>query len=96
MNRMLYSAASIAAVSLGLLIAQASGPYEAPQIKGDPGGRYLTHITTDKPIYRTGEKLYVRAVVLRANGHTPMTVPERRRSKSKDPKATSSLPALPR
>jgi len=33
--------------------------------------RYLTHVATDKPIYRTGEKLYVRGVVLSASGHTP-------------------------
>src|SRR5687767_5424498 len=32
---------------------------------------FLTHIATDKPIYRIGEKVYVRGVVLRANGHTP-------------------------
>ena len=38
--------------------------------------RYLTHVTTDKPIYRTGEKLYVRGVVLRADGHTPMITPQ--------------------
>src|SRR5262249_19312877 len=35
--------------------------------------RYLIHVTTDKPIYRTGERLYVRGVVLRAGGHTPMS-----------------------
>ena len=40
----------------------------------DLGGpeRYLTHVSTDKPIYRPGEKLYVRGVVLRADGHSPM------------------------
>src|SRR5262245_50783208 len=32
----------------------------------------LTHISTDKPIYRSGEKVYVRAVVLSASGHSPM------------------------
>ena len=35
--------------------------------------RYLAHISTDKPIYRTGEKVYVRSVVLHAANHTPMT-----------------------
>jgi len=32
---------------------------------------YLTHIATDKPIYRSGERLYVRAVMLQASGHLP-------------------------
>jgi hypothetical protein len=42
------------------------------RIAGSPE-RYLTHVSTDKPIYRSGEKVYVRGVFLRANGHTPMT-----------------------
>src|SRR5262249_28557388 len=33
----------------------------------------VIHVSTDKPIYRTGERLYVRGVLLRADGHTPMT-----------------------
>jgi hypothetical protein len=33
---------------------------------------YLTHISTDKPVYHTGERLYARGVFLRANGHSPM------------------------
>jgi hypothetical protein len=46
-----------------------------PQAGSNPGGteRYLTHVSTDKPIYRIGEKVYVRGVFLRANGHSPMT-----------------------
>jgi alpha-2-macroglobulin-like protein len=48
--------------------------------------RYLTHITTDKPIYRIGEKVYVRAVVLRAIGHTPMTSPGTASFEIKGPK----------
>jgi len=41
---------------------------------GDLGGgeRYLTHVSTDKPIYRPGEKVYVRGVILHANKHTPL------------------------
>jgi hypothetical protein len=35
------------------------------------GSGYLTHISTDKPIYRLGEKVYVRGVVLSADGHFP-------------------------
>ena len=40
----------------------------------DLGGteRYLAHLSTDKPIYRTGEHLYARSVVLNAANHTPM------------------------
>jgi len=34
--------------------------------------RYLTYISTDKPIYRAGEKVYVRGVLLSANGHKPI------------------------
>src|SRR5688572_15761492 len=34
--------------------------------------RYLTHVSTDKPIYRIGEKVYVRGVVLRADSHSPV------------------------
>ena len=51
------------------------------QISGDAGSTsYLTHVTTDKPIYRGGEKLYVRGVVLSADGHTPMLSLTRRAS----------------
>src|SRR5207247_5816288 len=48
---------------------------EAPQNAAEFGGveRYLVHVSTDKPIYRSGERLYVRGVFLRAAGHTPMT-----------------------
>ena len=35
------------------------------------GSGYLTHISTDKPIYRLGEKVYVRGVILSADGHFP-------------------------
>ncbi len=40
----------------------------------DLGGseRYLTHVSTDKPIYRLGEHVYVRAVILKADDHTPL------------------------
>src|SRR5512145_3194533 len=33
--------------------------------------RYLAHVSTDKPVYRSGEKVYVRAVILHAADHTP-------------------------
>jgi len=33
---------------------------------------YRVHVATDKPIYRTGERVYVRGVVLRENGYSPL------------------------
>jgi len=72
---MLRAATSVAV--WGVFIAAAfiqGGPAAAPQGIADLGGaeRYLTHVATDKPIYRTGEKLYVRGIVLSADGHSPM------------------------
>jgi len=34
--------------------------------------RFLTHVSTDKPIYRPGERLYTRAVVLHHVTHNPL------------------------
>jgi hypothetical protein len=34
--------------------------------------RYLTHVSTDKPIYKEGEIVYVRGVVLEARSRTPV------------------------
>src|SRR5689334_6812910 len=77
----------------GLLVAagfilgsQLPGPM--PQIANDTGGveRYLTHVSTDKPIYRTGEKVYVRAVVLHAISHYPITSPGTTSFEIKGPK----------
>ena len=34
--------------------------------------RFLTHVSTDKPIYRAGENVYVRGVVLEAHKHLPL------------------------
>ena len=57
-----------------ILGGQAPGPSVVHQVASNQAttDRYLTHVSTDKPIYRTGEKVYVRAFVLRAIGHTPM------------------------
>ena len=61
---------------VGLLIAtQFTFGLQVQQESYDLGAAYRTHVSTDKPIYRTGEKLYVRGVVLRAEGHAPMTFP---------------------
>lgn len=42
----------------------------------DFGGadRYLTLLSTDKPIYRAGEKVYLRGVLLKADDHTPLAM----------------------
>lgn len=34
--------------------------------------RYLTHLSTDKPVYKIGENVYLRGVVLDALGNTPL------------------------
>ena len=58
-----------------------------PIVNGtDASDRYLTHVSTDKPIYRTGEKVYVRAVVLQAISHYPMTNPGTASFEVKGPK----------
>jgi hypothetical protein len=36
--------------------------------------RTLTYVNTDKPMYRPGEKVYVRGVVLNAHTHVPLPV----------------------
>jgi hypothetical protein len=63
-------------VAVGFILGgEAPAPSTVPQRAEVPASSflYLTHVTTDKPIYRTGEKLYVRGVVLRADDHSPMT-----------------------
>ncbi len=73
----------VAAVSIGGLFIAAGfvlggevRPFAAPAQTAAEFGvveRYLIHVSTDKPIYRSGERLYVRGVLLRADGHTPIT-----------------------
>ena len=64
-------------VTVGICFFIAAGLMLSRQTLRSPGGLeitpdfYLTHISTDKPIYRTGEKLYVRGVLLSEAGHTP-------------------------
>ena len=74
------------AIVLGLsCLANSQKNDETPLGKADPprtkkeamealGGdeRYLTFVSTDKPIYKAGEKVYVRGVVLNAANHKPM------------------------
>src|SRR5688572_23329266 len=55
------------------LIARAEDKQPAaPAINLGGPDRYLTHVATDKPIYRPNEKLYVRAVTLHSSKHTPL------------------------
>src|SRR5215472_8194895 len=79
-NNMLYAAAGVGCLFIAggfILGGHAPAPPRTPQNVANIGiERYLTHVATDKPIYRTGEKVYVRGVVLRADGHTPMTNPQ--------------------
>src|SRR5215470_7159279 len=71
------SIAGIFIAAIFILGGQAPARLPAPQIPDDLGGveRYQIHVATDKPIYRTGERVYVRGVLLRADGHTPLTGP---------------------
>jgi len=68
-----------------LLRAFASSQHTVPADNGDSphaekattqalGGpdRYLTFISSDKPMYRSGEKVYVRGVLLNAANHKPL------------------------
>lgn len=56
----------------------AAGKAEAPKkneeltrrLGGD--SRYQTFISTDKPIYKEGEKVYVRGIILNASNHKPL------------------------
>lgn len=63
-----------ALLGAGLLVPVAHiviGASVDPQQLGGPE-RYLTFISTDKPVYRTGERVYVRGVVLESHRRTPL------------------------
>ena len=55
-------------------VGQEAARLAAPP-KMDLGGkdRYSTYVSTDKQVYRAGEKVYVRAAVLRADTRIPLT-----------------------
>src|SRR5690242_13302692 len=59
------------AVSGLIALGLAARPNTPPNLGGP--NRALTSISTDKPIYRGGERVYVRGVVLDAFRHTPVT-----------------------
>ncbi|MCA8940736.1 MAG: A-macroglobulin complement component, partial [Planctomycetes bacterium] len=54
-----------------LSISEVDAKSKSEQLGGTT--RYLTYLTSDKPIYRAGEKVYLRGVVLSAHDHTPNT-----------------------
>src|SRR5262249_7580515 len=69
------------------------------RLESNPGDsdHYLTHVSTAKPIYRAGEKVYVRAVLLHAIGPSAMTSPGRTSFEIKGPKGeavTSGIAAI--
>ena len=61
-----------------LILAAMARPAGAVVTTADLGGprRFLTHVSTDKPIYRGGENVYVRGVILDAAAHTPLPANE--------------------
>ncbi|MBI5511735.1 MAG: A-macroglobulin complement component [Deltaproteobacteria bacterium] len=84
MSKKSFLAASFASalLSLGLYAClEAQAKNDAPVANGPTypvssdalGGseRYLTHVSTDKPIYKIGETVYVRAVTLKAGSREP-------------------------
>src|SRR5690348_11846260 len=72
-SKVLRAAGVLVVVSAALLLTahgeDTASPIKPPNLGG--ADRYLTFVSTDKPIYRLGETLYVRAAVLHANKHTP-------------------------
>lgn len=66
MSRLLLCACCLAITGAGTKPADLA----TPQRLGGPG-RLLTHVSTDKPVYKAGETVYVRGVVLDANSHVP-------------------------
>ncbi len=61
----------------GALLAAVVGGLSWSNLQGhadDFGGpeRYTTHVSTDKPLYRPGETVYLRSVHLHAFKHTPL------------------------
>ncbi len=77
--RMAVAAAILVGVGLWLAGPQPPRVQEKPRAPeksaADLGGaeRYLAHLSTDKPVYRPGEKVYARAVVLEAFSRKPLS-----------------------
>ncbi len=58
------------AITFSLALIPAFSNLAAPPSLGE--GRCLTYLSTDKPIYRAGEKVYLRGVILDAATHAPL------------------------
>ncbi len=77
-SRATVSLLALLAITLlaGLVGAGATLPKQSDPatLQEQLGGaeRYLTHLSTDKPIYRTGERVHVRGVMLGSADRTPL------------------------
>lgn len=67
----LVAAFTLTIIGAGIIGQLWAGPPDSQTLGG--AERYLTSVSTDKPIYRAGETVYVRAVVLKADTHEPLT-----------------------
>jgi len=72
-SKIMRVSGAITVLSAALLMVVRGEEAVQPAKPVNLGGadRFLTYVSTDKPIYRPGEKLYVRAAVLHARKHTP-------------------------
>ena len=63
---------TFALVLLGATLSRAADP-PTPVLPDQLGGaeRFLAYVSTDKPVYRGGEKVYLRTVILNAGDNTP-------------------------
>ncbi len=61
-------------LALSIPIGKVSTPLSNKALTEKLGGstRYLTFVSTDKPIYKIGEKVFVRGVVLNSRDHKPL------------------------
>ena len=70
-RRRLAVSALLALGSLGLLLSLLhASPGPTASLGGEE--RYLTHVSTDKPLYRPGETVFVRGVMLHAHTSAPI------------------------
>jgi len=72
-KRGLARCATLSGVLLAALgVRSDGGPATRPSEALGGADRFLTHVSTDKPIYRPGEKVFVRGVMLRADTRVPI------------------------
>ena len=70
----IFTAALVLAVAASLVFQALAADSKRRATTASLGGeeRYLTHVSTDKPIYRVGDPLFVRGVVLHAHTGRPL------------------------